>query len=65
MQLILPKSCNIVHLAQTYNKSHMEFNEIGILTRQKLGIRVLAKKGSEQMCITIPISKEWLIINCE
>jgi len=35
MQLILPKSYNIVHLTQAYNKSHMECNEIGIMAQKK------------------------------
>ncbi len=40
------------------------FNEIGIQAGQQVKVRLLVRRGFQQVYNTIPQSKEWLTINC-
>jgi hypothetical protein len=67
MYIIIPhQSCNIIHSTQLSSKLNQIWNcdETRIQARWWSRVKVLVKKGSQQVYSTIPKSKEWRIVNC-
>jgi hypothetical protein len=71
-QGLTPNSCNFlyINLQSLYNQHKYNFNHIWncdetwIQVGKQFGTRVLARRGSNVIYITIPKSQKWLIVNC-